>query len=728
MRFIQLAASSILFSALSVPAAARSGPPARSSSRQLQPLARVQDLLLPAVDTFALLDEDEKQAEFPAPSRFATPLEVDIDIERDGTWDYLPGGDRIWRLLIESPGAQNLNLAFSTYLLPFGAALYLYNPETGYSEGPFTSADNKIHGEFWSPVVLGDLLVVELDVPAKIEFEPELAIMRVHHGYRPFAPQKSPDIDQGSCNVDVICPEGDPWRQEIRSAAVYTLNGYWTCSGQMINSIDGQRHNYFLTANHCGIGTGNDHSIVVYWNFESPVCGMLSGGSLADNQSGSTWRAGNAFSDFTLIELDDTPEPSWSVSYSGWDATGNTPASCVAIHHPSTDEKAISFNDDPLLSESYLGDYPNDHSHWRIDQWEVGTTEPGSSGSGIWDPTHHLVGQLHGGYASCTSLTSDWYGKFAESWDHGSSASTRLKDWLDPNNTGILILDTEDPDPPLPTLLLSQMGSQDYCGSESNGTWEPGENILVGAELQAINSDITGIGGRLVALTEGVTVLTSKATWPDIPANEKRSTEAPYFEIKLAPELVCGTVAEFRLDLQFDQGTTFVRFSETLGGDGPELATVEAADLPKTIPDNNQSGVTSALSFTPTGTVDRVIIGTVIEHTWVGDLELEVTSPGGTTVTLLSEPGNGSCSDNNMEVLFSDDASVALNGYCGGHTPWFKGRGRPLEPLSSFHGQPAAGTWTLRVIDHAGQDTGRIMRWGLRVFDVEGRICDVCTE
>lgn len=728
MRLTRFATSGFLLALFALPASARSGPPPSSVSNQLQPLARVQELLLPAVDTFALLDEDEKLAESPSPARFATPLNVDVDIERDGSWDYLPNGDRVWRLLIESPGAKNLNLAFSTYALPEGAALYLYNPETGYSEGPFTAADNKIHGEFWSPVILGDLLVVELDIPAKVEFEPELAIMRVHHGYRPFAGQKEADIDQGSCNIDVICPEGDPWRQEIRSAAVYTLNGYWTCSGQMVNSAGSQLRNYFLTANHCGVRSNNDQSIVVYWNFESPVCGMLSGGSLADNQNGSTWRAGNAFSDFTLIELDDTPDPSWHVSYSGWDATGAVPAACTAIHHPNTDEKAISFNDDPLLSESYLGDYPNDHSHWRIDQWEMGTTEPGSSGSGIWDPNHHLVGQLHGGYASCTSLTSDWYGKFAESWDHGSSASTRLKDWLDPDNTGILVLDTADPAPPVPTLLLSQVGSQDFCGANSNGIWEPGEEIYLGAELQAINSDVTGIGGRLVALTEGVTVLTSEATWPDIPVGEKRATNAPYFQIALSGDLACGTVAEFRLDLQFDQGTTSVRFSETLGADGPELATVEASDLPKSIPDNNPTGVTSTLNFAPAGTIDRVIVGVALEHTYVGDLELEVTSPSGTVVTLLSRPGGTNCNNDDMEVLFSDDATVDLNSHCSGSTPWFHGLGRPLESLAAFANEPASGNWKLRVIDHAGQDTGRITRWGVRVFDQEGRICDVCSQ
>lgn len=724
MRSLFLVAAGVL---LAGPALARTAPP-RSLSETLMPLAQVQEILLPAVDVQALQEEDEKQTREPTPPRFASPIGVDYDIDRDGTWDYLPGGERVWRMLFHSPGALSLNLAFSTFLLPEGATLHLHNPESGYIEGPFTAADNQAHGEFWSPLVLGDLVVVELALPAKVDFEPELSIMRVHHGYRFFGEQAEAGPDQGSCNNDVICPEGDPWRQEIRSEAVYTLNGGWTCSGQMMNSVPEDFRNYFLTANHCGVRSSNDHTIVVYWNFESPVCGMLSGGSLSDNQTGSTWRSGNSFSDFTLVELDDDPEPIWNVSYSGWDASGDIAPSCVAIHHPGTDEKAISFNVDPLLSESYLGDFPNDHSHWRVDEWEDGTTEPGSSGSGIWDPDHHLVGQLHGGYASCTSITSDWYGKFSESWDHGSSNTTRIKDWLDPYNTGDLVLDTSDPHPPVPVTGLVRVGSKDFCGTVSNGVWEPGERVYVGAELMAVNGDVTNVVGRLVALTEGVTVLTELATWPDIPVGETRITNPPYFLVELDEGLGCDELLEFRLDTQFDQGTATARFDEQVGSPGPALATVESSDVPKVIPDDNPVGVSSTLEFNPAGTVDRVVVGLALEHTYVGDLEVEVTSPQGTTITLLSRAGGSGCSDDDMRVLFDDLGAVDLNNHCSGSSPWFTGTGRPYEELAGLRGESVVGTWTLRVIDHAGIDTGSILRWGVRVFDAEGRICEVCTD
>ncbi|MBI2418455.1 MAG: hypothetical protein HYV28_11265 [Ignavibacteriales bacterium] len=56
------------------------------------------------------------------------------------------------------------------------------------------------------------------------------------------------------------------------------------------------------------------------------------------------------------------------------------------------------------------------------------------------------MGQLHGGPSSCTATDkSDLYGKMSMSWNYGTTPATRLKDWLDPDNTGALTLDGWDP-------------------------------------------------------------------------------------------------------------------------------------------------------------------------------------------------------------------------------------------------------------------------------------------
>ncbi len=404
-------------------------------------LEMIDHFQAPIVDEEAArLEDDDREIEG-LPPRFAIPFAAGIDSDVRGNWEDLGNGDMLWRQRISSPGAKSINLGFSRYALPETSSLLIYAADRSYSLRAFTSADNAEHGELWTPVLLADDIVVELTVSSKAADRVELEIGSVNVGYRGFAEFLSPGERSGSCNNDVVCPEGDPWRSEIPSVGVYTLNGAWTCTGAMINNTAQDATPYFLTANHCGISTGNDHTMVIYWNFESQNCGDQGGGSLAQNQTGVTHRVSYSASDMTLVELNATPNPAYGVTYSGWDrGTGDQP-SAVAIHHPSTDEKAISFEYDPTTTTTYLqNSVPGNGTHIRVTDWDDGTTEPGSSGSPLYSPDHKIVGQLHGGYASCSSQTSDWYGRLSYSMDNSS-----LSNYLDPLGTGQQTVDTFDP-------------------------------------------------------------------------------------------------------------------------------------------------------------------------------------------------------------------------------------------------------------------------------------------
>lgn len=414
---------------------------------------------VPFVDLNSTALEDMEREAMGLAPRFAIPNEVYITPDNNGLWEIIDKDTMVWRQRIASKGAISLNLGFSGYYMPSGGRLFIYSPDYSTTLRPFTARDNADHGELWTPVVESDELILEVTVPASQRKELELELTSVNVGYRGFF--KDDPLKSGWCNIDVICPEGDAWRDEIASVAVISTGGSLFCTGFMVNNTNEDQTPYFMTANHCGITSNNAASLVAYWNFESPSCGQQGGGSLSEWQSGSYWRAAYYDSDFTLVELDEMPNPAWSVAYAGWSRSGNDASSAVAIHHPSCDEKSISFEYDAVETTSYLGyTIPGDGTHIRVVDWDAGTTEPGSSGSPLFDQNHHVVGQLHGGYAACDNDESDWYGRLSVSWEGGGSSSSRLKDWLDPGNTGVTSLNTLVP------------GSH-YCG---DGFCDPDED------------------------------------------------------------------------------------------------------------------------------------------------------------------------------------------------------------------------------------------------------------
>ena len=413
-----------------------------TSNHQVMALESLDAMVFPSLNTELLSWEDVEREEMGMAPRFAVTKEVKVSPLTHGTWEELNEGMQLWRLRVESLGALSLNFGFTRYVMPEGGSLFLYAADESYElSRAFTAEDNETHGELWTPVVLSDNVIIELIVPTKAMDNLELDLGFVNIGYRGFGENLT--ILQGTCNNDVICPEGVPWLDEIASVGVISTGGSTFCTGFMVNNTAEDETPYFMTANHCGINSGNASSLVVYWNYESPNCGDLSGGSLSDFQTGSFFRSTYSTSDFTLVELDSAPNPAHGVTFSGWSRSSSASSSAVAIHHPNTDEKAISFENDPTSVTSYLSNsVPGDGTHIRVTDWDDGTTEPGSSGSPLFDQNHRVIGQLHGGYASCTSQTSDWYGFFYVSWTGGGSSATRLSDWLDPIGSGATTVDT----------------------------------------------------------------------------------------------------------------------------------------------------------------------------------------------------------------------------------------------------------------------------------------------
>jgi V8-like Glu-specific endopeptidase len=384
---------------------------------------------------------------------------VSITPDRNGRWDTLDDGSRLWRMRVRASGATDLRLAFTHYALPRGATLYVIGADD-YYQGPYTAAD-ATDATFHAPAVPGDTATIELRVPAGTANDAtRLELGNVGAGFRDLFNRKQTletgPGTSGACNVNVVCPLGQPYTNEIRAVGQYEYQAaddgqYYICTGTLVTDAPRSRKNYFLTAAHCISVASEAQSIVVYWNYQSTQCNVLAapaGGFLADDQHGGTLRATRADVDFTLIELGGTPDPSWNLYYAGWDASGAAPSATIGIHHPSGDVKKITAGPATTTTDSCIVDVATTPAtHWQTGPYSQGTTEGGSSGSGLFVAVgggldRRVIGTLSGGLAACSDFSpgepnneNDCYGKLSVAWN-GSSASSRLHDWLDPAGTG----------------------------------------------------------------------------------------------------------------------------------------------------------------------------------------------------------------------------------------------------------------------------------------------------
>ncbi len=411
-----------------------------SLSREL--LSReVPIMSMPAVDVETLMAEDEvNNALKIGPYRFGHNMPVSVNAQSEGLWEELKDGSRVWRMGFRCEGAYSVNFIFNDFYLPFGSRFHIYNENGETIYGPFSYNDNRADNGFATFPIPGELVFIELYEPAVAAGQSRIALETVTHGYRDIFRLTDRGGSSGACNNNVNCPEGDDWQDHKRSVAIMVSGGSGFCTGAMVNNTAQDGTPYFLSANHCmGGGTAN---WVFKFDYERPGCantGGPSGPATGNFSQGATIRASNAGSDFALLQLNSTPPAGHNVYYAGWDRSGTAPSSSVCIHHPSGDRKKITFDNNAATQANFSG-----AACWRIANWEDGTTEPGSSGSPLFDQNKRIIGQLYGGSANCTNNVDDYYGRFSVSWD-GNSASTRLKDWLDPTNSGVTTLDAYDP-------------------------------------------------------------------------------------------------------------------------------------------------------------------------------------------------------------------------------------------------------------------------------------------
>ncbi len=409
-------------------------------------------------DVTGLIEEDLTKPRS-APLRYAAFVTAKASLVEENDWNF-EQDEAVQYVSIQGRSAKSLELIFSEFWLPHGATLSFFDPNEPRERLVYSDSDNpkanstRLH----STIFPRSNMIVEVRVPRALTSQVKLQLEEVGYGYRAFG---GPQPKSLSCNVDVACPEGDAVRNEIRATTFlryrFGFSGY-LCTGQMINNVNADRSPYLLTSNHCRLDLAAPENITVYFNYESRECRIpgstasgrsLSLSSFTDLITGGRVVSRNQQSDFALLLLDDPPPNQFDAYYVGWDNRDIAPSMATAIHHPGGNEKRVSVEFDPVVegdTDVELGsDFGGEEftllagTYWQVLEWDVGITELGSSGGAMYNQNNHLVGQLSGGALfRCPGAEEgpDLFGKFSLSWDFGDSPTSRLRDWLDPNNTG----------------------------------------------------------------------------------------------------------------------------------------------------------------------------------------------------------------------------------------------------------------------------------------------------
>jgi len=718
---------------------------------QVESLDAVEPIVPESIDLEVLLAEDQQREEFGSPYRFGVARSVHATPQTDGVWEQLDAETLLWRLPIASPGAVCLSLGFTRFFMPPHGSLYIYTSDESQVRGPFTNKDNADHGELWTPLLNSDAIVVELTIPVSEVPQLELELTSINHGYRGFQTEWTLGLgDSLGCNVDVACKEGDPWRDQIRSVAWYTLvsEGYqvW-CSGSLVNNTAEDDTPYFLTAFHCfdpvrdlTIAAPYEaaRTMVVYWNYESSTCGGT-WASDGQNQSGATFRAAYWASDVALVELGSKPPASYNVFYAGWDRRSTAPSSAAAIHHPHSDSKKISIENDPLSLIRLIIAGVDHGIHFVVNQWDRGLIEQGSSGCPLFNSDKRIAGQLRSTpeIPTCANPQPARFGPLYRSWDEGTTPDTRLSDWLDRGNTGLTFLDGKNPGGT--TVLTFEGITTDEIARIPDGygglSWSPSfcvyrppaaganngyVNGRISPDYVAYNGsgvpvDVRGspfdfIGTYLTAAGQDSLSILIEGYRSGVPVYSQTvivNRQSPtwiWLGYEAVDRVTFTPTPYTGIGYQFVMDDMVIKRSATPGS-AIEYA---SSDVPTEIWDN--MSVFSTLVIADTGTIADIDVKLDITHTYCEDLSVYLRPPssfGLSRIRLFSSVGNAQ--NNFSNTILDDEASVPIT---RGTAP-FTGSFRPVGRLSALYGGSMTGTWKLEVSDEARYDQGMLNSWSL---------------
>ena len=343
----------------------------------------------------------------------------------DLSWQLVDSGLSLYACGFKVNDAEGLGINFN-HLPQNQGTLWV----TSASEilGGFDAACRPKHGAFAVRPLKGNSLVLWWQGASPPSVEAQAVVVPSWKKLEGFG-------DAGDCLPDAACPEALGWEDPRRSVVLLlTNNNTRFCTGTLVNNTQENGRPLLLTGRHCNAQANS----IVWFGYESPFC---EGGDGPNQKSlqGLIPLAERAQSDMELFELAQQPLPQWQVYFAGWSRDSLAPAETHCLQHPRGDVMKYARDNQAPGRSVYVGPDLGTGPYWRVNDWDVGTTEPGSSGAALFNPNKQVIGTLHGGFASCSNDLEDYFGGLYASWD-GPADTLRLRDWLDPFSTQTMAL------------------------------------------------------------------------------------------------------------------------------------------------------------------------------------------------------------------------------------------------------------------------------------------------
>ncbi|MCZ2150889.1 MAG: S-layer homology domain-containing protein [Bryobacterales bacterium] len=347
------------------------------------------------------------------------------DLPRQALWD----GSK-WRLEVRSPGAAALRLHFTAFHVGSGQVRIAGGESAA---GPFTQDGLLSDGDFWSPLLAGDTVIVEYEPAPEAAGEFPFRIPEVGHFYA--APLRK-DRERGlvACHADLTTQPA--WLTPASSVALMLFQTtdmgipYWTvCTGTLLADTNRTGRPLFLTAHHCIQTDEEARTLETYWNFQNTVPSTLDyySGNFGSWIPSSLAATLQKVTGATILKTTSEPEgdgallllaanPPAGVRFASWN-TRELPvaASTGTVHHPDGSFKRVTLGrraaDDP--GTNVEGKFRPSDYYYKISEL-AGLTEGGSSGAALMTNDFLVSGMLsYGPEVSCADPNRlGIYGRF----------------------------------------------------------------------------------------------------------------------------------------------------------------------------------------------------------------------------------------------------------------------------------------------------------------------------